>query len=143
MPLSLDSLALVSLLKEHFDLNLARLKCLVLIIFSLMETKSVNLAQLAGFFPSKTTPQSRYRRLQRFMKEVKFLPQKLAPLILTIMGIDPAVKLTLILDRTNWKFGKKDLNILYLAVAHQGLAIPLFWLILRDKKKEIQAILIV
>lgn len=103
MPLSLDSRTLVWLLKEHLVLNLARLKCLVLITFSLMETKSVNLAQLADFFSSKATPQSCYRRLQRFMKEVKFLPQKLEPLILTIMGIDLAVKLTLILDRTNWK----------------------------------------
>jgi hypothetical protein len=32
----------------------------------------------------------------------------------------------LCMDRTNWKFGKKYINILYLAVSFNGIAVPLF-----------------
>ena len=32
--------------------------------------------------------------------------------------------------RTNWPFGKADINVLVLGVAHRGLALPLFWTVL-------------
>ena len=34
------------------------------------------------------------------------------------------------LDRTNWQFGKADLNLLVLGIAYQGIALPLFWTVL-------------
>jgi hypothetical protein len=37
------------------------------------------------------------------------------------------------MDRTNWKFGKVNINYLVLGVAYKGMAIPLFWDLL-DKK---------
>lgn len=36
----------------------------------------------------------------------------------------------LALDRTNWQFGKTDVNILVLSVAHGDVCVPLFWRIL-------------
>jgi transposase len=39
-------------------------------------------------------------------------------------------KCVLIMDRTNWKWGKKTINILMLSIEHFGIAIPLFWTIL-------------
>jgi len=33
----------------------------------------------------------------------------------------------LALDRTNWKFGKLDINILVLSICHHGIAIPIMW----------------
>ena len=43
------------------------------------------------------------------------------------------IKFYLVLDRTTWKWGKVTLNILTLAVAYEGVAIPIYWLILRNK----------
>ena len=37
---------------------------------------------------------------------------------------------SLCLDRTNWKFGKLHINILTLAFAHEGVAVPLLWSLL-------------
>jgi hypothetical protein len=34
------------------------------------------------------------------------------------------------IDRTNWQFGKTDLNLLVLSVAHGDVGIPLFWRVL-------------
>ncbi|SMG64422.1 [weak similarity to] transposase METH_orf 1, partial [methanotrophic bacterial endosymbiont of Bathymodiolus sp.] len=39
----------------------------------------------------------------------------------------------LTLDRANWKWGTKDINILRLAVAYKGAAIPIYWLLLNKK----------
>ena len=33
----------------------------------------------------------------------------------------------MILDRTNWKWGKTPFNILMLSIAYRGISIPLFW----------------
>jgi hypothetical protein len=39
----------------------------------------------------------------------------------------------LTLDRTNWQWGKKNINILMLAVVYKGIAIPVYWLLLNKK----------
>ena len=39
----------------------------------------------------------------------------------------------LAMDRTNWQWGKKNLNILVLAVVYKGVAIPVYWLLLNKR----------
>jgi hypothetical protein len=39
----------------------------------------------------------------------------------------------LTLDRTNWRWGKKNINILVLAVVYKGIAIPIYWLLLNKR----------
>jgi hypothetical protein len=51
--------------------------------------------------------------------------------VLKLMGLEAPFVLTL--DRTNWKLGKANLNILVLGVAYKGIAIPLLWTLL-DKR---------
>lgn len=36
-------------------------------------------------------------------------------------------------DRTNWQWGKKDINILMLAVVYKGVAVPVYWVLLNKK----------
>jgi hypothetical protein len=45
----------------------------------------------------------------------------------------PNGKLYLTMDRTNWQWGKCDINILTLGIVFKGVAIPIFWVLL-DKK---------
>ncbi len=37
------------------------------------------------------------------------------------------------MDRTNWKWGKKDINILFLGIVYRGIAIPIYWLVLNKR----------
>jgi len=37
------------------------------------------------------------------------------------------------MDRTNWRWGKSDINILMLAIVFKGTAIPIYWMLL-DKR---------
>ena len=121
---------LINLLDNHFDLNLSRTKCLAELILSMIKLQTVNLANICNGFVGKSKPASAYRRLQRFIKEEIIPNSALAKLIIAIKGLDSgnnkdkSWKLTM--DRTNWKIGKIHINILYLAVCHKNVAIPLF-----------------
>jgi hypothetical protein len=39
------------------------------------------------------------------------------------------------MDRTNWKFGKANINILTVGISWRGTAIPLVWMLL-DKRGQ-------
>jgi hypothetical protein len=39
----------------------------------------------------------------------------------------------LTLDRTNWKWGKANINLLVLAVVYRGAAIPVYWSLLNKR----------
>lgn len=111
-------------LAARLPMNRARLTCLSLVILALIQEKSVNLVSLSLAFQGKTKPESSYRRLKRFFAEVRLDQVKVARLIL---GLLPPPPYTLCVDRTNWQFGRLDINILVIAIAHRGVAFPLAW----------------
>src|SRR3954454_3972241 len=51
---------------------------------------------------------------------------QLARVIVRIVGLGTG-RWLLPLDRTCWKFGRHDINILMLAIIHNGIAIPVMW----------------
>jgi len=77
---------------------------------------------------SKCKINSNYRRLQRFISEELIPYRILAKLIVAIKGLDKQKSWKLSMDRTNWRLGKIDINILYLGVCYKNVAIPLFFL---------------
>lgn len=99
----------------------------------MIDVKSISLSKLAQKMPSPKVD-SAYKRLQRFIQEVVFCKGKLAYLLLKIAKIPRDKPMTLIFDRTNWKFGSKHINILFLSVVAQGLSIPVFFKFLIGKK---------
>ena len=71
---------------------------------------------------------SSYRRLQRFFQYVRLEGDWLALAVVKLLKIGPPW--VLCLDRTNWKIGRRDVNILMLAVVTRRLRIPLMWTVL-------------
>ncbi len=68
------------------------------------------------------------RRLQRFFQYIPLRSDRSAPLAVQLLGLrGPGL---LCLDRTNRKIGRKDVNILMLAVVAKRLRIPLLWTVL-------------
>lgn len=129
---------ITTFLQTHLTPNLARAKCLHAFIVALIQTKTVNLVTLSNAFMGNALCESNYKRLKRFLSEIAFDPRPFAQTIAYIIGLDFTEKWLLVLDRTNWKFGKLHINILYLAVCYKSVAIPLFCILLEDKKKVIQ-----
>jgi hypothetical protein len=141
--MSLEISALIESLREHFDFNLARIRCLGHMVLSLIEARDINLVRIAQFFNGNAILDSSYKRIQRFIKAIKFDAEKLAEFLLKIMCLINEIKLGLIVDRTNWEIGKIHINILYLAISHDGIAIPLFGFFSKTKNKGHQTLKIV
>ncbi len=124
---------LLNIFQAHFTdfLNLARIRFIALFIPSLIKVRTVNFSKLSLGFDNDAASSSHYRRIQRFFSEVE-LPMKLISQL--IFGLLPEKdSLTLVMDRTNWKFGKKNINILMLSVSYKNVAFPLMFKML-DKR---------
>ena len=111
-------------------MNKARLRCLSTLILVLIQEKSVNLVSLSLAFQGQAKPESSYRRIKRFFSEVSLDKEGVARLVLSLL---PPPPYTLCVDRTNWRFGSLDINILVIAVSHRGVAFPLVWTLLEKK----------
>jgi len=70
--------------------------------------------------------------MQRFFAEADFHFDKVAKYLLSLFT-DPNEKVFLTMDRTNWQYGTKDINILMVGAVYKGIAIPIVWEIL-DKR---------
>lgn len=123
---------LTTILNEHFQWNKARMDCFAGMLIALMGVSTVNLTQLALTFPSRAQIPSRYRRMQRFFSGHWIDYNAVARFIMKLFGfIDTDFYLSL--DRTNWKWGKININLLVLAVVYHGAAIPVYWLPLNKR----------
>ena len=120
------------ILKGHLGWGKSRLDCFVGLLLALVQQRHINLTRISLYYVSEAEPKSRYRRLQRFFREVVFDYDKIAELIMQLYDFHGQTYY-LTLDRTNWQWGKKNLNLLVLAIVYQGIAIPVYWLILNKQ----------
>lgn len=105
--------------------NRARVRFLARFLVALFAVKTVCLTQLACAFPGAARTGSHYKRLQRFLRGFDLDAGATARLIASLVSVDGSWVLAL--DRTNWKLGKAELNLLVLALVYEGVAFPLFW----------------
>lgn len=117
---------LVKSLNEHLGWNKARITCFVQLILGVIAVRTVNLQEIALNFSSKAEVSSIYRRLQRFFALFEIDLLVISRWLFKLFFADTG-KYYLIIDRTNWYWGKKKINIFMLSVAYEGLAIPLLW----------------
>ena len=117
---------LSTILNQYFNFHKARSDCLAQLVVAMITVKTVNFTHLATVFFTKSLPESCYKRIQRFFRFLKFDPFAVASMVITFFGLKNK-KLNLAIDRTNWKFGKVNINILMLTVAYKGIALPLMW----------------
>ena len=126
-------IVLIPIMQEAFGWNLARAKCAAGITLALIKVRTVNLVQIALALPGDAKKESKYRRIQRFFSEIHIDTETLAKFIITQL---PLSKYALLIDRTNWKFGKTYQNILFIAISYNGFTIPILHIILPQSKKS-------
>lgn len=124
-----DTSGLVRSLNKYLKWNKARANCFLNMILALFAVKTVNLKEIALAFSSPVQVTSRYRRLQRFFAFFHVDFTQIAFFIFKLF-FKPGGKYYLVIDRTNWYWGKNKINIFMLAIAYEGMAIPLFWKLL-------------
>ncbi|HCW4114065.1 TPA: IS4 family transposase, partial [Acinetobacter baumannii] len=118
------------ILNKSLKWNKSHLKCFSLIMLAIILKQTCNLSSASKALPIKCLPQSFYRRMQRFFAGQYFDYRQISQLIFNMFSFDQ-VQLTL--DRTNWKWGKRNINILMLAIVYRGIAIPILWTLLNKR----------
>lgn len=98
-------------------------------ILGVISSRSVQHHALAAHFVNDLQISSNIRRIERFFKEQMIDFGSLAKILLEMLTLHH--KLDLVMDRTNWEFGKSPMNFLVLSVLVDGQhGIPLFWRVL-------------
>ena len=106
----------------------ARVTFFVSFICSMCKLQTVSFVKLSQGFEGVSLQESNLRRIQRFFADFVVDNHLIAKIVFSLLPHNPPYKLSM--DRTNWKFGKTDINILMLSVCYKGVAIPILWSLL-------------
>jgi len=106
-------------------MNLARIKFFGLFICALCKVQTVCFEKLATAFDTDVKVNSSLRRIQRFIAEYMLDTRLIARFVFSLLPHQGPYRLTM--DRTNWKFGTSNINVLVLAVVYQGIAFPVLY----------------
>ncbi len=122
---------LKSTLQLNFKWKNSRLRLLSGFITSLILVCTINLTKIAPFLNTRIKTSSSYRSLQRFFKNFKIDYREYMHFVLKILPKQE--KFFLVMDRTNWKFGHKDINILMLGIIYKHHCFPFCWELLHKQ----------
>ena len=108
----------------HFKgMDKRRVQFLYLLVRAISSVGTINLVKVAIAIQNDVSRSSNYRRIQRFIAGVSVNFDELIPFIIRLAGVqDPY---TLLLDRTNWQFGRADINFLVLSVKGKSWSVPI------------------
>lgn len=128
----MDLNTLLNHYKNLLPWNRARIKCFAQIIFGMIIASNVQQHKCALGFSNATKQDSTCRRIRNFLSKFLFDPADIARALVEICQLTGPLHLAI--DRTNWKFGCIDINLLVLAVVvSKNFSVPLFWKALPKK----------
>ena len=99
------AVALCERLSPHVSLSKDRRETMAFLTVGMLSARTANLSVLATERPGPALVSSTYRRLQRFFQFAELGEDWAAPVAAGLLGLDGP--LTLALDRTNWKVGRR------------------------------------
>ncbi len=76
-------------------------------------------------FENNCGSDSSLRRIQRFRPDYSLDKDLIARFIFALLPHEPPYSIAI--DRTNWKFGQTNINILVLAIVYKGVAFPVLF----------------
>ena len=129
--MSSETIELQEVMQGYFPWHKARVTFIAAFIVSLIKLTSVNFTKLANALNGNVKQKSNYRRIQRFFAHFDLSYDCLTGLILHLLPVKS--DFTLSIDRTNWKLGKFNINILTAGIIYQGVAFPICWMLLSKR----------
>lgn len=101
---------LLDILNGHFNWNKSRMICFDNIVLGLIKVRTVNLVELACAYGGAAKLDSRYKRIKRFFSQCEIDFAGVASWVIQLFNLlDKPFYLSM--DRTNWRWGKSDINI--------------------------------
>lgn len=129
--------ALKEELSVHFVGHGQRTTMLCKLVLAVLKMSTVNFSRLALVINSAVKTGSNFKRIQRFVKEYSFCGRGFVQFAWALYG-NAGDWIALSMDRTNWKFGKANINILTIGISWRGTAIPLVWMLLNKRGQSSQ-----
>lgn len=121
--------SLFAQLSPHFPIDQRRLTVLTALILAMIEGRTVCLYKLVSWVRLPGSEETLYQRLKRFVQfDWSDQQQLIAKFILKHLQDEP--ELIMIMDRTNWTWGQRDLNFLILSVMWRSFSFPIAWTLL-------------
>lgn len=111
-------------------INLARKKFMLNFAIGIILCKNVHVSNVVAHFNPDVELDSHIRTAERFFNEYKLDYIQLAVLLLCFL---PPGRIHIAIDRTNWQFGKQNINFLTITALCRGVGVPLLFELL-DKK---------
>lgn len=130
--------ALKEELSRYFIGQGQRLTMMSKLVLAVLKMCTVNFAQLALVINPCVQVGSNFKRIQRFMKGYQFCQRQFVQFAWSLYG-NQGKWIALTMDRTNWKFGRLNINILTIGISWRGTAIPLVWMLLNKRGQSNQA----
>ncbi len=129
-PYKSNELTLV--LQQELGGNKARVTLLSYLVISVLKVRCVNFKRLATGYHNGAKLGSKLRRIQRFFRQFEFTEVLYCQLVAKMLPVKDRYALSM--DRTNWKLGSLNINLLFLSVIYKGVGLPIFWCVLGDKR---------
>jgi hypothetical protein len=108
-------------------------KILVSVIFVIIVIGNVSLYQIALHLVGHGNKHDSKERAIRRLLDRNICHKLYAKLVDTLLGFSCNHSLEFAMDRTNWKLGKKSINLLVLSFNWHNIAIPIYWVFLDNK----------
>lgn len=117
------------IIKQNVTIDKRNIENLLDFLISMIQAKDINLGNMVDYSRRHNEIQesSIYKNYQRLVHNCSITESELAQLLIKIMNL-PDNKRILSMDRTNWKFGEEDINILMLSINTHGTSLPIFWI---------------
>lgn len=117
--------SITNVLSNHLGWHRARLKFMARFTSALLRLTTTDLWKIALALKAGVRQKSNYRRIQRFLAGYEVDFSALGRLMVHLLPQDPPYVVAI--DRTEWHFGQKPVNVLTVGVAHDGMTIPVVW----------------
>jgi hypothetical protein len=126
---SIFSNALSKAVSNHIKLSASRRETLAWLVLLMMRLGTVCLWRLAAHVDCAAETASVRRRIYRFFQFVRLDSAAIARIVVDLLGL-AGKPWVLAIDRTNWEFGRANINFLMLSVEWNGTGVPLLWTLL-------------
>jgi len=111
--------------------NLARQKFVFNFLLGLIKSRKVQFCEIAQHLNDAVQDISNEVRIQDFFRQAALDYEQVA--LLLALFLKPKEKVRLCIDRTEWDFGKCQVNILMVLACQGQLHLPLYWELLDNK----------
>ena len=123
-------------IKEIFDKvelvsNLARKKFIFSFVLALIKSRKVQFCEVAEHLNEQVQDICNEVRIQDFFRQAKLDYRQVA--LLLSLFLSPKKKVRLCIDRTEWDFGKCQVNILMVLACQDNVQVPLYWELLDNR----------